>query len=80
MTDTITVWMTNENAEQYQLYKHFKTGCENKVAYKSQGGALVARDYVTKRSPLAAVNGTVAYKCRFCGSWHLGHNRRATNG
>lgn len=77
MSDTITVWMTQKDAKQYMLYRAFQRGCEGKKAYKSQAQALATRDSVLKRKPLAPVNGANAYKCQFCGSWHLGHGRRA---
>ncbi len=58
-------------------WRHQKRGlsllwstCERKKSYPTMSKALVGRDHIP------APQGIEAYKCQFCGAWHLGHSRR----
>lgn len=51
----------------------FSRGCVGKQRYGSKGHANAASRRVTEAT---GKGGTIAYKCRHCGGWHFGHNRR----
>lgn len=44
-----------------------RQSCEGKVKHKSSGAAWIA----SKKT--GDGNETRPYKCKFCGSWHVGH-------
>ena len=56
-------------------YKHYVTGCLTKVAHKNMVEAMKAGlllGYSTKQH-------VQAYKCMFCGKWHITHKSRDTS-
>jgi hypothetical protein len=55
-----------------------KRVCESKVSYPSAGNALRAQFKMVTKGPARvakAVVGCDAYRCQFCGEFHLGHSR-----
>lgn len=60
----------------HALRNAFEKGCDGKRVYRSRGHALIVQD---KLKHVAAkshrIDTCTAYKCLFCGSWHLGHDK-----
>lgn len=58
--------MASKRAKRRKLRKHM---CENKKSYPDSQSAIKAKKYYYQHYK-TKLN---AYKCRFCGLWHLGH-------
>ena len=57
--------------------------CESKVSYPSAGAALIRQHQLTSHPVQAvaeSVAGCEAYRCQFCGEFHLGHSSRRSKG
>jgi len=61
--------MASKRARRRKLRSHMCTG---KKAYAKKNRALRAI-FESRKSGLDWMN---AYKCRFCGKWHIGHLRK----
>jgi predicted restriction endonuclease len=62
--------MDCETCEAKEVFIAWKHGCCNKQRFNSEASANnVLKDYAKRKFVL---NGN-AYKCRFCGAWHIGH-------
>lgn len=55
-------------------YRH----CERKKQYKSEKKALNVLAKLRKRGYIVSSTAN-AYKCKFCGKWHLGHAQGRLN-
>jgi hypothetical protein len=53
----------------------FEHGCAGKEAYSSRKAADAAQLYREQQG--LPSQGMVAYPCRYCRSWHLGHSKPA---
>lgn len=51
-------------------------GCDGKKAYASRAAAKDPLYAERRRFPKLAFS---AYKCRICGMWHIGHDRKYRN-
>lgn len=65
---------------QEALRNAFLNGCIDKRPYPTAGAALRAQDRAMRNGKAHtrnALRGVEPYPCRFCGQWHLGHNKFA---
>jgi hypothetical protein len=73
-----------ERRDPATMLRFLERACERKVSYRSMSDALRARyGMMTKkgvRSVAKAVAGCDAYRCPFCGEFHLGHDGRREAG
>lgn len=49
--------------------------CERKTKHKSKKSAMNKLRSI-KKSGFIVPGNAIAYKCNFCGAWHLGHNKK----
>lgn len=53
-----------------------RKACQGKVRHADAGGAYAAMRKLGRAKPDLAPGSVIgAYKCRFCGGWHIGHNK-----
>ena len=50
--------------------------CARKAAYETQGDAEWVARLRRERSDEAGLADVVAYPCKYCGRWHLGHEHQ----
>ena len=63
---------------QLALTHAFLNGCVNKVSYLKRSRAEAALCVVAAKT--RRFDGVTAYRCKFCGMWHLGHDRKKSAG
>ena len=48
-------------------------GCLGKEKHESEPAARAAQQYRVRIHTARSGDGANAYKCEFCGKWHIGH-------